>query len=465
MSSKMTRRGLLSGVMAGAAGAAGQAAEKNPPNVLVFFTDQQRWDTLGAYGGPMGITPHLDRFCREGARFERAFTVQPVCAPARSTVQTGLYPTSTGVISNKFSLKPGEPTLGHYFGTAGYYTGYIGKWHLAGTSNRPVPRARRHGYNDWWTASDILEFTSTPYDGHVFDADDNPVPFSGKYRVDALTDLAIQFLRQRSASKPFFLFVSTVEPHHQNSLDAFVAPKGYAERYRNNFYVPPDLQPYPGDWKSQLPEYYGIIARIDECFGRLMEEVHQQNLDRDTIVVFTCDHGCHFRTRNSEYKRSCHDSSIRIPMVFRGPGFPGGRVVQEMVNLVDLPPTLLEVAGIPVPGHMQGHSLCRLAQGNAAGWTNEVLVLLREVELARVLRTEQYKYSVFDPDPQVDAPFSSRYVERQFYDLLSDPAENVNLVGRRQFRPAADAMQKRLIARLQAIGQPAPTIVPAKYYA
>lgn len=465
MSTTLNRREWSKTMVAGAAGATGQAGGKTPPNVLVFFTDQQRWDTVGAYGGPMGLTPRMDQFCREGTRFDRAFTVQPVCAPARSTFQTGLYPTSTGVISNKFSLKPGAPTLGHYFGTAGYYTGYIGKWHLAGTSDRPVPRPLRHGYNDWWTASDILEFTSTAYEGRVFDANDNPVPFSDKYRVDAMTDLAIRFLRERTASKAFFLFLSLLEPHHQNSLNAFVAPKGYAERYKNNFYIPPDLAPYLGDWKSQLPEYYGIIARIDECFGRLMDELHQQNLDSNTVVIFTSDHGCHFRTRNTEYKRSCHDSSIRIPMVVRGPGFPSGRVVSELVSLVDLPPTLLESAGIPVPKEMQGHSLCRLANGDASGWSNDVLVLMREVELARVLRTEQWKYSVFDPEPEKDAPYSTRYVERQFYDVLSDPAEHFNLIGRPQFRETANSLQRRLIERLQAIGHPAPKITPARYYA
>jgi arylsulfatase A-like enzyme len=465
MDSEMTRRGWLSATVGGAASAAGHAA-RDTPNVLVFFTDQQRWDTIGAYGGPMEITPNLDRFCGSGTRFERAFTVQPVCAPARSTVQTGQYPTTTGVISNGFAqLKPDAQTLGHYFSNAGYYTGYIGKWHLAGLREHPVPRERRGGYRDWWTASDVPEFTSMPYEGHLFDADNNKIPFSDKYRVDAFTDLAIQFLRQRSASKPFFLFVSYGEPHHQNQLNAFVAPKGYADRYRNNFYVPPDLLPYPGDWKSQLPEYYGIIARIDECFGRLMEELRRQNLDGNTVVAFSTDHGCHFRTRNSEYKRSCHDSSIRIPLVFRGPGFPNGRVAQELVSLADLAPTLLNAAGIPVPAHMQGRSLMPLANGDASGWTNEVLVLLREVELARVWRTEQWKYSVFDPEAPKDTPFSSRYVERQFYDLLSDPAEHVNLIGRRQFRPVADQLQTRLIERLQAIGQPAPTIVPARYYA
>ena len=96
----------------------------------------------------------------------------------------------------------------------------------------------------------------------MWDASGEPVDFKDEYRVDALTDQTIGFLRRRR-TKPFFLFVSHLEPHFQNSTNTFIAPKGYADRYRNNFYIPPDLAPFPGDWKSQLPDYYGIVARID----------------------------------------------------------------------------------------------------------------------------------------------------------------------------------------------------------
>ncbi len=468
---KFCRRGFLGKSLSGAAAAAaGRLSGGLPPpasqlpNVIVFYTDQQRWDTIGAYGCPMDLSPNLDQMAATGVRFERAFTTQPVCAPARSSIQTGKYPTTTGVIHNGLVLKDGETTLAHYFKRRGYQTGYIGKWHLGGTARQPVPLERRGGYDEWWTAADTLEFTSTPYEGTVFDAENRPIHFS-KYRVDALTDLALDFIQQKK-SKPFFLFISYLEPHFQNSTNTFIAPDGYADRYRNNFYVPPDLAPYPGDWKSQLPHYYGIVARIDECFGRLLGEVASQGIEKNTIVAYATDHGCHFRTRNREYKRSCHDASTRIPLMIRGPGFEGGRVVPELVSVIDLPPTLLEAAGIEVPAAMQGRSLRGLVRGDNKGWNNEIFIQMREVQLGRALRTERWKYCIYDPhNTNRDDAHSLHYEEYHFYDLRSDPGEHVNLIGRPDYRKIADELGQRLIARMEAIGEPRPRISPARFYA
>lgn len=463
----ITRRGFL-GASTGVTMTAldGQAARQSGaprPNVIVFYTDQQRWDSVGAYGSPMDLTPNLDRMCGSAVRFEHAFTSQPVCAPARSTIQTGKYPTTTGVIHNNLVLKDDEQTLAHHFKRAGYQTGYIGKWHLGGTRTRPVPLERRGGYDEYWAAADALEFTSGPFEGRVFDAANRALEFK-KYRVDFLTDLAVDFIRQRKQN-PFYLFVSYLEPHHQNNANRFIAPEGYADRYRNSFHIPPDLAPFPGDWKSQLPDYYGIIARIDECFGRVLKEVADQKLEENTILVFTTDHGCHFRTRNSEYKRSCHDGSIRIPLVIRGPGFEPGRSVAALVSIVDLPPTLLDAAGIAVPPAMQGRSLLGLAQGRARDWPNEIFVQMREEALQRAIRTERWKYCIFNPDSPRTEPSSAHYTERYLYDLASDPHELVNLVGRATHRNIADELQARLLERMRAVGEPPLTVTPARYYA
>ena len=457
----MKRREFL-GAAAGAAMLRAQTA-KRQPNVLVFFTDQQRWDSLGAYGNPMGLTPNLDRMAAEGTRFVNAFTPQPVCAPARSSMQTGKYPTSTGVVRNGLLLKDNETTLPMLFSKRGYETGYIGKWHL-GAGDDPVPLARRGGYDQFWVASNALEHTSVPYEGKMWDANSAPVEFKDEYRVDALTDQTVAFLRQKR-DNPFFLFVSHLEPHFQNSTNTFIAPKGYAERYKNNFYVPGDLAPFHGDWKSQLPEYYGIVARIDEQFGRVMEELKAQGQLDNTIVVMTTDHGCHFRTRNAEYKRSCHDASTRIPLLVCGPGFQGGKVIEQLVSTVSLPATLLEATGIPVDPGMQGASFMRLVRGETAGWRNEVYIQMREEALGRALRSEQWKYCVFDPtasDPS--QPWSDHYVERHLYDLRSDPNEIVNLAGRSDMKEISAKLRERLIARIVEAGEPKPVITPAQYY-
>lgn len=463
----LNRREFLGNSAAGFAAAAATESATRPsgkPNVIVFFTDQQRWDSLGVNGSPMELTPHLDEFARSGVRFDRAFCAQPVCAPSRSTMQTGKYPTGTGVIHNGLALKDDEQTLAHFFKQHGYQTGYIGKWHLGGTGTEPVPVARRGGYDEWWTASDAIERTSHPYEGHVFDANNKPIEFSKKYRVDFLTDLAVDFVRQKK-DKPFFLYLSYLEPHHQNDEKRFVAPNGYADRYRNTFQIPRDLAPFPGDWKSQLPDYYGIIARIDECFARLRQELAAQKVDGNTIIVFASDHGCHFKTRNTEYKRSCHEASIHVPLIFHGPGFDSGRVVDRLVSLVDVAPTLLDAIGIDTPETMHGRSLLGLAQGRQTTWRSEVMVQMREEALQRALRTDRWKYCIYNPDSERNEPHSAEYVERFLYDLSSDPHEHVNLIGRPDFRNIANELQGRLIEQMTAAGEPRPKITPARHYA
>jgi len=430
-------------------------------NVLVVLTDQQRWDTAGCYGNPMDLTPNLDQMAERGVRFEYAFTPQPVCGPARASLQTGKYATSVGVWKNHIPLPQGEKTLAHHFKEAGYKVGYIGKWHLSALGEKPVPPRLRGGY-DFWEAADTLEYTSHPYDTVLFDAEGKELKVPG-YRVDALTERAIRFLKQ-NRERPFFLFLSYIEPHQQNDWNRFVAPEGYAEKYANP-YVPPDLKAFPGDWFQHLPDYYGMVARIDECLGKLLWSLEELGLSDRTIVVFTSDHGCHFRTRNTEYKRSCHESSIRIPLVVQGPGFEGPRVIRELVSLVDLPPTLLDAVAIPVPSAMQGKSLMPLVRGEDSGWQNEVLVQISEYLVGRAIRTPRWKYCVFAPDKDGGKdPSSKRYVERHLYDLAADPYELVNLIGRREYRQVAEELREGLRRLMVAAGEEEPEILEAKYY-
>ena len=155
--------------------------DANQPNVIVFFTDQQRWDTSGLHGNPLDLMPNFDRMAQRGTHVHRSFTCQPVCGPARSCLQTGLYATRTGCFRNGIPLSPNLKTLAHHFGDAGYATGYIGKWHLYSGSTGAVPSENRGGY-DYWLASNVLEMTSDAYQTRLFDNDNQPVDLPG-YRV------------------------------------------------------------------------------------------------------------------------------------------------------------------------------------------------------------------------------------------------------------------------------------------
>jgi arylsulfatase A-like enzyme len=418
------------------------------PNVIVFFTDQQRWDTVGAAGCPLGLTPNLDLMARRGTFFETACTTNPVCAPARAAMQTGMFPTNTGVFRNNVPLPTGAATLGRLFGDAGYRTAYIGKWHL-GTQD-PVPAEEQAGY-EYWLASNLLEFTSDAYRTVVYDGNEEPVFLPG-YRPDALTDAAIRYVTRVSADdRPFMLFLSLIEPHHQNEHDDYPAPEVYRDTY-TGAWLPPDLATLPGTAHQHAAGYYGQIKRVDECLGRLRDALVSLDLADDTLLLYTSDHGSHFKTRNSEYKRSPHDGSVRVPLVVEGPGYRGGSRVTAPVSTVDVVPTLLDAAGIDLPDHLDGLPL-RESRRDA------VLIQVSESEVGRALRTQRWKYYVHAPDAG-DVPAAGSYTERALYDLDADPYELDNLIDSVNHQDIATELRARLVDEIAAIEGQSVTVSP-----
>jgi arylsulfatase A-like enzyme len=474
----------LSATESAAGESAAQPQEKSKPNLLLIIADQFRWDFISAYGlNPMGITPNLDSIAQRGIGFRNCVTNQPLCCPSRSSLFTGQYPSQTGVWKNGFGLRTDATTIAKALRAEGYSTNYIGKWHLAPTVGVPqpfqgfVPLEYRGGFDDLWQASNELELTSHPYEGTIWDGDGTPMPFNGIYRVDYLTQLAVKFLKQPQA-KPFFLVVSQLEPHFQNDANAFLPPKEYETKYVNPF-APADLKFFPGDWQAQLPGYYGDCKRIDDCVGTLLDTLKEQNLLDNTIVAFISDHGCHFRTRNTEYKRSPHESSIHIPLVVQGPGFDHSRMIPELVSMVDVCPTLLDAMGVKIPDSVSGHSampLVNLSESRAS-WRQEVLIQISESMVARALRTPHFTYCVADPTANTSTdPGSAHYDEYQMYDLFADPHQLLNLAGRkdvpslvhpdgdRALPEIAAGLRERLIARMVEAGEAAPQITPARLY-
>ena len=441
------------------------ARTQRQPNIVFFFTDQQRWDTCGCYGQELDITPNLDRMAAEGVRFESAFTCQPVCGPARSAIQTGRYPTEVGCFRNNIALPTQQKTIAHWLSEAGYEVGYIGKWHLASTGpeqnfqTRAVPPELRGGYKDYWLASDVLEFTSHAYDGHMFNAEMEKVELKG-YRVDGQTDFVLDYLRTRDANRPFFLFLSYIEPHQQNDHNRFEGPTGSADHFRD-CKVPGDLAGTAGDWRECFPDYVGCVNSLDHNLGRVRQELDRLGLADSTLIIFASDHGCHFRTRNAEYKRSCHEGSIRVPLVFCGPGFRGGGIVEELVSLIDMAPTFLEAAGVDRASYMRGRPLQGLVDGTGPDWPQEVFVQISESHVGRAIRTRKWKYSVVAPDRSgVDDPDSDRYVEDFLYDLKSDPHERSNLVTEPAYVRVRADLREALKRRMVQAGEKEPIVKP-----
>ena len=433
------------------------------PNIIFYFSDQQRWDTVNEEA-----TPNLMQLAREGIQFENSYTCQPVCGPARACLQTGMYATQYGCYWNGVPLPQTIRPMAEYFNEAGYETAYVGKWHLASDrlpnvgfhcEKTAIPKERQGGYKNWWRAADVLEFTSHGYDGYVFDAEGNQIDFKG-YRADCINDFALEYLDQKTSDDPFFLFISQLEPHHQNDRHCYEGPKETVEKFRD-YPIPPDLSFLEGDYEKMYPDYMAAINRLDENVGRLVAKLKEKGLYENTILIYTSDHGSHFKTRNLEYKRSCHDSATHTPLIIRGGPFQGGKKEERLVSLIDLPPTMLDLAGIPIPKSYMGHSLVRELAGEEPE-RDCVFIQISESQCGRAIRTKQYKYSVRALAPTgYTIHRSPVYFEDYLYDLTKDPIEKNNLIKDRSYAFVRQKMKKLLLREMERAGEKKPVILPA----
>ncbi len=425
------------------------------PNIIFYFSDQQRWDTVTP-----DLTPNLEKLASEGVKFTNSFTCQPVCGPARACLQTGVYATQNKCYWNGIPLPESTKPLAEYFNEAGYDTAYIGKWHLASDrlpgiglhcESTAVPKNKQGGYK-YWRAADVLEFTSHGYDGFIFDGDGNRIDFTG-YRADCINDFALEYLDKRDKEKPFFMFVSQLEPHHQNDHHCYEGPKETVENYRD-YPIPDDLSFMEGDYKESYPDYIAAINRLDENVGRLVQKLKDIGEYENTVIVYTSDHGSHFKTRNLEYKRSCHDSCTHTPLIIFGGGFEGGKVDERLVSLIDLPPTLLKAAGIAIPESYEGKPLQEETE------RDHVFIQISESQVGRAIRTKKYKYSVRALGVGYVRHSSPVYFEDFLYDLEKDPIEKHNIVKDPAYKQVRAELKQMLIKQMTEVGEKKPLVLP-----
>ena len=432
-------------------------------NIIFYFTDQQRADTCGCFGQPLNITPNLDRLASEGVKFDYAFSPQPVCGPCRALFQTGKYPTETGCFRNNVMLPGNIKTLADYIEEAGYETAYIGKWHLAsdGELEKPpkidhtitaIPQELRGGYTGFWRTADVLEFTSHGYDGYVFDENNNRIDFKG-YRADCITDLALDFFDERDTEKPFFMTISHIEPHHQNDRKHYEGPEGSKEKFKD-YILPEDLKALKGDAEIEYPDYLGACENLDKNLGKLVKKLKEKNLYDNTIIIFASDHGSHFKTRNrdshlngyDDYKRSCHDACLRVPLVIAGGPYKGGVAVEELVSTESLPKTILAIAGVDVGDAMIGENLLNVVEKKDKERPNQIFAQISESRVGRCVRTPRYTYSIYAPGVNGgEAASSDVYADDFLYDMEKDPYQLNNVVDNPDYADVKADIRKRLL--------------------
>ncbi len=449
------------------------------PNILFFFTDMQRFDTIGALNNPVICTPHLDRLVREGVAFEQAFSPNPVCIPARCSMHYGLYPPRTRVYENRSMMDDNGASLPALLGAVGYRTHAVGKCHftpdhraLRGFQTRRIQEEcvsdpAQDDYVAW-----LRDCGFDYYEPHGARGEMYYTPQVSTLPVEAhptqwVGDETLRFLREEGASeRPWFLFSSFIHPH-----PPFAPPKPWHKLYR----IPDIPLPFLPEHRAELltwinrfqnrykyrdrgldlqflrlirAYYYATISFIDAQIGRVLSALEEMRLLDDTLVIFSSDHGELLGDYGCFGKRSMHDPSARVPLLIRYPArFPTGARCDTAVSLVDVMPTLLAAAGAPTPSYpLDGVDLVEVVAGRQSKDRSVYSQYESGPKGLYMAVNRRWKYV-----------FSAGDEREWFFDRQNDPREATDLSGATGavIRAARDAMRSNLLAFLARAGESA----------
>lgn len=332
-----------------------KAVEKSnvpaPPNILFILTDQWRFNAFGYAGNAVVRTPHIDQLEGESVNFTHAVSGVPVCCPTRASLITGQRPLTHGVFMNDVPLNPKANSIGKILKRVGYDTGYIGKWHIDGHGRSAfIPRERRQGF-DYWK---VLECTHN-YTNSFYYADGPKILKWDGYDAIAQTRDAVAFLSARNTkSKPFALFLSFGPPH----APYHSAPQRYRDIYTaRRIPAPPNVPHFFRELaRKDLAGYYAHCTALDDCVRDLRESLQKADLQENTIIVFTTDHGDLIGSHGAYKKQQPYEESIRVPMLWHYPKRfgQGGKRLKALMNTEDIMPTLLGLCGIKIPTTVEG---------------------------------------------------------------------------------------------------------------
>jgi choline-sulfatase len=457
-----------------------------PKNVLLLMADQHRRDALGVAGNPLAHTPALDSLARSGARFDGAYCANPVCVPSRASLLTGLYTHHHQTYNNATPWPFEHKTVAHYFGSAGYMTALIGKMHFVD--------AQTHGFdyhldfNDWFQflgpktklyADELSRANSGSGQPEIDDLwRDEGDPWKGARTLDSrkgsvavgraseipeedhfesfVARETVRFLRNHGKRQPFFAISSCLKPH-----DPFMPARRFAAMFRaEDMKLPPtwgkvDLATAPKQVRNAIeqtaatPElsdpaqarqriamYYASLAQMDDAMGKVLAALRELDLENDTIVLYTSDHGEMLGDRGLWNKFQFYEGSCGVPLLVRAPGTTApGTQCATPVSLVDVLPTLGELCGVPAP-KLDGYSLVPQLRNSRERRPSPVFSEydLRTPRAKYMIRRDDWKYTFRANDLA------------ELYDMRADPAEMANLAQSPRHAATVESLKGELFA-------------------
>jgi arylsulfatase A-like enzyme len=417
------------------------------PNILFIFADQWRAQAFSHKGDPNVKTPNLDKFAQENTHFENAISGCPVCCPYRASLMTGVYPNKHGMMTNDLCLAEmyEGPYLAECLNKGGYQTAYIGKWHIDGKGRQSyVAPERRLGF-EWWKGFECThDYNYSPY---YTEDDPKPHIWDG-YDADIQTDELIRFMKEDTGDNPFAMFLSWGPPHNPYET----APEEFQALYNESDIVLRDNVPAEKaeESKKQLAGYYAHCSALDAAFGRILESLKETGLDKNTIVIFTSDHGDMIGSQNQVRKQKPWTESIHVPFYVRHPDIKGNKVNRIPIDAPDLMPTILGLCDLPVPSECQGVDLSKNIIEDAESPIKEGFIYNYVIagEWAykaggieyRGLIDERYTYARTLKGPWL------------LFDNIDDPFQMNNLIDNSEYENLKNTFDQSLSERLNQVG-------------
>lgn len=427
---------------------------RDAPSLLVVFADQMRGSDMACAGNIDIRTPSLDHLADEGVLFTGCYANTPVCTPNRGSLLTGLYPTTHRAIGNDLPLPPGETTVADVSRRAGFSTGYVGKWHLDGVPRDRFtpPGPRRHGFDSWAAFNCQHDYFNPRYY-----RDTAKLHEPGGYEPVRQTDLALEFLDHLDDGSPFNLWLSWGPPHDPYHLvpDEFRQLYDPAALTLPHTFQPDTANPLAAglDARRAVADYYAAITALDQQLGRLLTRLRELDRHRDTIVVFTSDHGDMLWSHGWLKKQLPYEESVHVPLIVRWPeSLPAGTHVDDVVATVDLAPTLLDLLGLSFSEHVEGRNLGPYLRSATAPGDSAVLLanhmvfeegLDQGVPEWRGLRTNRWTYA----ETVGACPWL-------LFDNDRDPLQETNLVRDDRYCSVHTDLSERLHRELSRHGDP-----------